>query len=138
MSWIRSGSGRAVIGIVAALGLMMAVAVTLRMSGVRLGFEVRSAIAIIAAVPAFWFVINYWRSLDEAAREAQKWGWFWGGSHGLGLGFLAVSFWPDQVAALLPAGSGPERLMLLGALVVGLSQVVGFLLAWAFWWWRRR
>ena len=138
MSWIRSAPGRAVMGLLAAFGLMFGVVFAMRFGGFDPPGPVRLGIGLAAAIPAVWFAGNYWRSLDEAAREAQKWGWFWGGSFGLALGFVAIGLWPDSVARLLPADASAERLLLLGAATVMTAQLVGFLLAWALWWWRHR
>ena len=138
MSWIRSPSVRAVMGLLAAFGLMFGVVFALRFGGFDPPAPVRLAIGLAAAIPAIWFAGNYWRSLDEAAREAQKWGWFWGGSVGLALGFVSIGLWPSAVASLLPPDASAERLMLLGAVTVMTAQLVCFLLAWALWWWRRR
>jgi hypothetical protein len=138
MSWIRSPTGRSVLGLLLAFGAMFAVVYAMRAGGFRPPVGVRLGIALAAAVPGVWFACNYWRSLDEAAREAQKWGWFWGGSFGLALGFLSIGLWPNVVARLVPPGASDERLMLLGAATVMTAQLVGFFLAWALWWWRRR
>ena len=138
MSWIRSPTGRSVIGILVAVGVMTAVVLTMRATGFRPPLPLRLAIGLAAAIPALWFGCNYWRSLDEAAREAQKSGWFWGGSLGLALGFISLGLWPRTLARLVPPDASDERLMLLGGAVVMTAQLVGFFLAWALWWWRRR
>ena len=138
MSWIRSATGRSVMGLLAAFGVLFAAVFAIRFGGYHLPAAARIGLALAVAIPAVWFTLAYWRSLDEAAREAQKWAWFWGGSGGLALGFLAVSFQWRALASLLPADPSPERLMVAGAVTVALAQLVGFFLAWALWWWRRR
>ena len=138
MSWFRSPSGKAVVALLAATGLMFAVVMVTRMSGLNPPAGVRLGIGLAAALPAVWFVFNYWRSLDEAAQEAQKWAWFWGGSTGLGFGVLFIGFWPGALQILTRADASPEKLMLAGATTVMAAQLICFLLAWAFWWWRRR
>jgi hypothetical protein len=138
MSWFRSPPGRAVVALLAAMGLLIAIVTAMRLSGFKPPVSVRLGIGLAAAIPAFWFALNYWRSLDEAAQEAQKWAWFWGGSTGLGFGVLAIGFWPGAVQHLAPAGASPAKLMFAGATAVMVAQLICFLLAWAFWWWRRR
>ncbi|MBO9544305.1 hypothetical protein [Caulobacter sp.] len=78
--------------------------------------------------------IIYWRMIDEAAREAHKFAWFWGGQGGmliaLGLGLLGDS--EKLVAAygdLKAAGW-----MFVGMLALLICQIVGYGLAWAGWW----
>ncbi|MBL8771396.1 MAG: hypothetical protein JNK30_08435 [Phenylobacterium sp.] len=138
MSWFRSSPGRALLALLAATGLLLAVVTAMRLSGFNPPASVRLGIGLAAAIPALWFVLNYWRSLDEAAQEAQKWAWFWGGSAGLGFGVLAIAFYPDLALQLARPGASAEKLMLAGATAVMAAQLIGFLVAWAFWWWRRR
>ena len=83
MSWVRSPAGRAILAVVAIYAVMVAFAVGLNLSGLELGRGVRAGIAVAFAVPVAWLALNYWRAIDEAAREAQKWAWFWGGSGGM-------------------------------------------------------
>lgn len=138
MSWIRSATGRSVMGILAAFGVLFAAVFAIRFGGYHLPAGARLGIALAVTVPAVWFTLAYWRSLDEAAREAQKWAWFWGGSGGLAVGLLAISFQSHVIAGFLPPDPSPERLMVAGASTVALAQLVAFFLAWAIWWWRRR
>lgn len=73
----------------------------------------------------------WWSRLDEAAREAHKWAWWWGGSAGLmvaALGLLTVML----------RGGAADADMADGMTVVLLCQVLGYGVAWAFWWLRRR
>ena len=84
--------------------------------------------------------IWWWRNLDEAAQEAHKWAWFWGGSAGLAfcLSLLLAAFVrPDDVNLALqdvPA----VRLVMASAAVMLVSQTLGYGVAWAVWWLRRR
>lgn len=98
---------------------------------------------VVAAALAvgFYVCMGWWRRLDEAAREAHKWAWFWGGSGGMSSGLIiliAVQFRSD------PAASGPlsdmpaTEALYNGAMFMVLSQAVGYAIAWAVWWLRHR
>jgi len=87
------------------------------------------------------FAVLAWRRMDEAAREAHKNAWFWGGSFGLLLALLALiaTFRMDPHPALLVRFSGqPVWLMLDGAVFAGGSACIGYALVWTIWWLRRR
>lgn len=84
------------------------------------------------------------RTIDEAAREAHKVAWFWGGLTGLAIGGAAV------MLAALPHGADfqpsqwfgvrddPAAWMALGACLLAALMVAGHLVAWAWWWLVRR
>lgn len=87
-----------------------------------------------------WICVAWWRSADEAVREAHKWAWYWGGSTGMAsvMGLFALSTWGVIDVTLPPLGSGPDDLIMTGvALTVG-AQGVGYAIAWAAWWLRHR
>jgi hypothetical protein len=81
----------------------------------------------------------YWRGLDEAAREAQKTSWFWGGGLGavVGIGALALApplqGWVADVAS--PRAAGP---LVAGAVFVLVAQALGCAAFWALWWLAKR
>ncbi|MBL8554782.1 MAG: hypothetical protein JNL41_10925 [Phenylobacterium sp.] len=139
MSWVRTPfirfSGTVLAGALVVLALQWGV----RASGYQLtglGF-----LALILGWSAVIGVIlmRYWRGIDEAAREAQKWAWYWGGSIGMGVAAVGLAMNPfDVVGLLVPAGADRRSLLLHGAGVVMFGQLIGFHLAWAYWWWSRR
>jgi threonine/homoserine/homoserine lactone efflux protein len=93
-----------------------------------------------AAVLAFmaWATVAYWRHVDEAAREAHKFAWFWGGSGSL---LLIPPIAPLMSSALLESLFGPHTPFewALGGVVAVLTwQTVGYGLAWCGWWLVRR
>lgn len=101
-------------------------------------FAVGSLVAVVAAVVA---VFLHWRRLDEAAREAHKAAWYWGGSAGLavagfGIGFLMAR--PELDLSRYAVGEGDAGLMVAGGMFVVAFQTVGYLVGWAWWWWSRR
>lgn len=94
------------------------------------------------AAAALLLTLGYWRALDEAAREAHKFAWYWGGSSGLlAAGLLAMvlvrtgSPWLD---ALIGPAPSAVTLILTGGLGVIVPQLVGYAVAWAGWWVLRR
>jgi hypothetical protein len=129
--------------LLAVIAPVLATPFVLRMSGWHPPLELRLLIAILVVTPAMVATCNYWRSIDEAAREAQKWAWFWGGSIGMAVGILAISIafvrpeWLD-IAALLPEHATALHGMFVGAAAMIAAQLIGFVLAWAWWWARRR
>jgi hypothetical protein len=82
---------------------------------------------------ALGFLWLYWRRLDEAAREAQKFAWFAGSVTALVLTAPIMLFF--RLGALpLPQSAPPGVDFALGWVFLALSQLLGFLIAWAGWW----
>ena len=107
------------------------------------GVVVPRALLALAAVAAIgvggWVTVIYWRNVDEAAREAHKFAWFWGGSGGLllALPILALLDTP-KLEALFGASGDPARWVCFGAFGLLLLQMAGYGLVWAGWWLSRR
>jgi uncharacterized BrkB/YihY/UPF0761 family membrane protein len=93
---------------------------------------------------ALWTAVLWMRSIDEAAREAHKSAWFWGGSTGMMLGGIAIilSFLPQASEWRLPFTffdrDDPAIHAAIGAYAMMLLMLVGYGVAWAWWWWKRR
>jgi hypothetical protein len=95
------------------------------------------ATLVVIAVMA-WATVIYWRNVDEAAREAHKFAWFWGGSAGL-IATLPLAIISDT--AKLEALFGVRDAsgwVVLGLVAVAALQIAGYGLAWAGWWLVRR
>jgi hypothetical protein len=94
--------------------------------------------AYVAAMAwALGFLWLYWRRLDEAAKEAQKFAWFVGSTAALVLTAPIMLFF--RLGALpLPHGVTPGVYFGLGWALLAFSQLLGFLIAWAGWWWAKR
>lgn len=93
-----------------------------------------AAVAAGAAICLFW-----WRGLDEAAREAHKWAWWWGGTAGTLIGGLAyigltLGVGPDGLLPGRLAILSPHDAARLAITTLLLCQVVGYGVAWAWWW----
>lgn len=89
----------------------------------------------------FVICVAWWNRVDEAAREAHKWAWWWGGTAGTAIGgvFLVVAVAAargEGVASV--ATARPADLIYAGAFAIMTCQVVGYGIAWAAWWLRRR
>ncbi|THD64696.1 hypothetical protein [Phenylobacterium sp.] len=128
------------LGLSALAGVLILFSLTVRFTDYRPPVLVWPVIGVgwIAAVT--WALLLYWRRLDEAAQEAQKSAWLWGGSFGMAAGWLA------DAAMSLPGVYPSVRHVVLslgGALIVGgglvaVGAAAGFLIAWAIWWGARR
>lgn len=95
-----------------------------------------AGLAVFVAVhTAYW-----WRSLDEAAKEAHKWAWWWGGNLGLVGGGAAVVIAALAGVNLLPAAvpHTDPALIALGVAAVFAAQAAGYGIAWCAWWIARR
>lgn len=96
------------------------------------GVFLAAVMAATLAVTVWW-----WRRLDEAAREAHKWAWYWGGSAGMAVGLavvLTVTTRNIDLSRFLPADAGSGDLIVGGMLGILLFQLAGYTLAWAWWW----
>jgi hypothetical protein len=132
----RPAASAALLGVIAVGGTAAAAAALQFGSG-----PIRWVSLLIAIAAAIWLTHRYWRGIDEAAQEAQKAAWFWGGGGGAIVGLLIILALAENAAPLagvLPAEASPARILRTGALIVAMSQVAGFLVAWAGWWWSRR
>lgn len=80
------------------------------------------------------------RSIDEAAQEAHKSAWYWGGSAGMAVGgvLLVISAVQPATAALnLPAVLGrtdPVAYAAAGAFGILTLMLIGYGVVWAWWW----
>jgi hypothetical protein len=121
-------------------GLVILSAFAARLTGYRIAIaisQIMMGVWLVAGILAVWL---YWRRIDEAAQEAQKSAWLWGGGFGMVAGWIA-----DMVMSLPGVYPSVRHLVLNlgGALIVGgglvaVGAVVGFLIAWAIWWGARR
>ena len=102
-----------------------------------------SAVVVAAAMGIGLVVCGWWwKGLDEAAREAHKWAWWWGSTFGLALGGVGLltllGAAEGDGGASLFAGQAPIDLLFLGVFAVVGVQALGYLIAWAIWWLQRR
>ena len=90
----------------------------------------------LAMAAGLWVCARWWRGLDEAAQEAHKWAWWWGSTFGLAIGTVALFTLAYGASEALTAE--PKDLLLGGAALIGLTQTVGYGIAWVVWWLQRR
>ncbi len=114
-----------------------------------LGGPAISIVSLLAVVWALLFAGRAWHISDEAAREAHKSAFFWGGSFGALFGIVALIVWTSfsldrKTRALdmlaLSQGAWPHQplnLITLGAAGILLVQFAGYAITWALWWLRR-
>ena len=93
---------------------------------------------------SIWIGGLWMRSIDEAAQEAHKWAWYWGGSCGMAVGgVIALMAVPQRAASLdlpslLPDRTDPAAYLVTGAALMVLMMIAGYGVAWAVWWLKRR
>ena len=95
--------------------------------------------ALLALAPLMIFAsVIYWRNIDEAAREAHKFAWFWGGSGSILLAApLAMLIGDDRLMALAGPHT-PSEWVAIGVFSLLVIQLTGYVLVWAIWWLRQR
>ena len=102
------------------------------------------AFVVLVMIGAFATGVVWMRSIDEAAQEAHKWSWYWGGSAGIALGGVALCLTSlPQAASLdiptwLSGRTDPAAYAATGAFAMLLLMLVAYGLAWTVWWMRRR
>lgn len=110
----------------------------------RLTFWVAAGVAVVCMTGAMAITVGWMRAIDEAAREAHKSAWFWGGCGGMAVaGVLFILASTPLAAGLQPPSwflgrTDPAAYMATGAAILALLMTAGYTLAWAWWWWRRR
>lgn len=105
----------------------------------QLGSAPQLGLVLLAAAVTVFSAIHtlyWWRALDEAAQEAHKWAWWWGGNLGLVVGGAGVVAATLMGVNLLPDFVPPSDAAMVAAGVFGVfaAQAVGYGLAWCFWW----
>jgi hypothetical protein len=136
MPFLQSPAARPILGIVLIFAAEVVLVMGLHAYDIHLGLPLSLLTVMLFLVPAVWLGGLYWHRIDEAAREAQKTAWYWGGSFGLGFGVIGVSLFARLGFA--PPDASPTLLMTYGAVGVAAAQLIGFGIAWALWWARRR
>ena len=82
--------------------------------------------------------VIYWRNIDEAAREAHKFAWFWGGSSAMLLALPAPFLLGDARLIALLGTRSPAEWTAVGMVALIIAQLIGYGLVWAGWWLRQR
>ncbi len=84
--------------------------------------------------------VAWMRSIDEAAREAHKAAWYWGGSGGMALGgvLVCLATLPQadslHIPSWLDGRTDPAAYAATGAFGMMLLMLIGYTVVWAWWW----
>lgn len=127
----------AVGGSLVALGLIGLRSLTDWSEFVDLGLALVATIVVLVALQQ---CLLWWRTVDEAAREAHKFAWYWGGSVGLGAaaGVATIFLHKPQVLQQLPLAADGSAMFAAGVFACVAFQTLGYAVAWAGWWLKRR
>ena len=104
-----------------------------------MGVFVVAAMVIAMVVSVVWM-----RSIDEAAREAHKAAWFWGGTGGMSVGMIAIvlASLPPAERFVFPSWfdgrTDPAAYAATGAFGILFLMLIGYAIVWAWWWLARR
>lgn len=101
----------------------------------------RPALFVFAlALLAVTFVINviYWRNIDEAAREAHKFAWLWGGTGGILVTLPLIILISSERLIAVVGERSPGAWVVFGMSTLLAAQAIGYGLVWAGWWLRQR
>lgn len=140
---------RSVIGMVVVLAVVFIAAVAVGYFAAHGSVDADRAVvwimapfAVVAMIGAFWIGAAWMRSIDEAAQEAHKAAWYWGGTAGMALGGvpLILTVLPQAETLDLPALAGrtdPAAYMATGAFAMMMLMTLGYIVVWAWWWLRR-
>lgn len=95
--------------------------------------------ALLAVAP-FMIVASviYWRNIDEAAREAHKFAWFWGGSGSILLAAPLAMLVGDARLTALAGRHSPSEWFAIGVFSLLVFQLTAYVLVWVVWWLRQR
>lgn len=97
--------------------------------------------AAILMVLAYLFSLAWMRTIDEAAREAHKTAWYWGGTAGMsvaGIGIILTAL-PEARHWVIDLGerTDPAFYMAAGSMGTLLLMTLGYSIVWAWWWFSR-
>jgi len=141
------------------LGAAVALLATSFLAGIAVGYLRASGVTVDLHAAAFWGIlvlsvmamvgamgvsVLWMRSIDEAAREAHKAAWFWGGSAGMSVGgvLMILSSLPGAETIVGAAGlfgrTDPTAYMAVGAFALMTLMLIGYGVVWAWWWLARR
>ncbi|PHY17507.1 hypothetical protein [Caulobacter sp. BP25] len=130
---LRGLIGAFLIGAVSGAGYHIAKDQSLAISPVILGAGF-VGLALLAAITS----VVYWRNIDEAAREAHKFAWFWGGSSAMLLVLPVPFLIGDARLVALLGQHAPTDWFAIGVTALIIAQLIGYGLVWAGWWLRQR
>lgn len=138
-------------GVLAIMVLVVALAVaTVFASDRGLVEEDTALLAIIGVMAVLMMALSLWLGfawmvrIDEAAREAHKAAWFYGGSIGIAVGgvFVILATAPPAerfvIASPFDGRTDPAAYAATGALGMMAVMSIGYAVVWGWWWLARR
>ncbi|ATC32454.1 hypothetical protein CA606_08890 [Caulobacter vibrioides] len=94
---------------------------------------------LLALAPVMLVIsVIYWRNIDEAAREAHKFAWFWGGSGAILIAAPLAMLVGDARLTALAGPHSPSEWFAIGVFSLLVFQLAAYGLVWAIWWLRQR
>jgi len=93
---------------------------------------------LVAVAVLLWVSVIYWQNIDEAAREAHTFAWFWGGSGGLLLMLPVAAAIRGEFLIAVFGQRSPSDWVMIGFAALLAAQLIGYGLVWSIWWLRRR
>ena len=100
--------------------------------------------AVLMMALALWLGFAWMVRIDEAAREAHKAAWYYGGSVGLAVGgvFIVLATAPPAerfvIASPFDGRTDPAAYAAAGALGMMALMLIGYAVVWGWWWLARR
>jgi hypothetical protein len=100
--------------------------------------------AVLMMALALWLGFAWMVRIDEAAREAHKAAWYYGGSVGLAVGgvFIVLATAPPAerfvIASPFDGRTDPAAYAATGALGMMALMLIGYAVVWGWWWLARR
>ena len=91
----------------------------------------------IAMGLAILICVQWWRGIDEAAQEAHKWAWWWGGCSGMAVGAALLLTALVREQERIDDFSANE-LLAIGMFLMMTCMIIGYGVAWAAWWAKRQ
>jgi hypothetical protein len=119
-------------------GLVGAASAVLNRLELAIPTPVIGVAAAIAVIGVSVVSLIYWRMIDEAAREAHKFAWFWGGLAGTVVALLLGAFVGSDRLTAIYGDLHPAGWLILGMGALLVAQTSGYALAWAGWWLARQ
>ncbi|PZT98644.1 MAG: hypothetical protein DI624_07520 [Brevundimonas sp.] len=100
---------------------------------------VTAIFAVAIMIGALWIGAEWMRVIDEAAREAHKAAWYWGGTAGMCVSGVALILssagpWRDVIARHVGSGAAPIDYLSAGAALMIAPMLIGYVVVWAWWW----
>ena len=103
------------------------------------GFWIATIIAVLVMTASMAVGTVWMKAIDEAAQEAHKSAWYWGGSVGMAVGGVLVilATLPGAEDLALPSVLGrtdPAAYAAAGAFAMLTLMLIGYGVVWAWWW----